>query len=134
MIAIPTQGEGGLEDSVGQHFGRVPTYTLIEPETRETMVIQNTSHHMGGRMQPPELLQNEGATILVCRGLGRRAIDLFNQYGIKVYIGAEGTVTDALKQYEKGQLTLASMDDACGMHAFRGQGQGRGDDCGKQHK
>ena len=29
-IAVPTMGEKGLEESIADHFGRCPTYTILD--------------------------------------------------------------------------------------------------------
>jgi len=117
-VGIPSMGEKGLEEQVGQHFGRVTHYTIIDLDTDEVTVVQNTSHHMGGMLQPPELLKKEGVNIMLCSGLGRRAISLFEQMGIEVYIGASGTVRDAIAAFTKGNLQQATMADGCQEHAF----------------
>ena len=118
-ICIPTIGDNGLDDHVGEHFGRVPTYTIVDLDTNEVKVIPNTSEHMGGQGYPPEIMAQEGVNVMVCRGLGRRAISMFNELGIDVYIGAFGTVKDAIDDFKKGKLQKAGMSDACGQHAFR---------------
>ena len=118
-ICIPTMGENGLDNLVGEHFGRVPTYTIVNLETNEVKVIPNTSEHAGGYGYPPEIMAREGVDAMVCRGLGRRAISMFEQLGIEVYIGASGTVKDAVEAFKKGTLKKASEDDACAKHAFR---------------
>ena len=118
-IAFPTLGNKGLDEQIGEHFGRVPTYTIIDLETKELRVVPNTSHHMGGQGYPPELLAREGVKVMICRGLGRRAISMFQDFGIEVYIGATGTVRDALDAFMRGELKNASISDACGEHAFR---------------
>jgi len=120
-ICIPTNGNNGLNDYVGEHFGRVQTYTIVNLETNEVKVIPNTSQHMGGQGYPPELMAKEGVNILVCRGLGRRAISMFVDFGIDVYIGAYGKVKDAIDAFKHGELKKAGIDDACGQHAFRDQ-------------
>jgi predicted Fe-Mo cluster-binding NifX family protein len=120
-ICIPTLGEEGLNNHVGEHFGRVPTYTIIDLDTNEVRVIPNTSEHMGGCGYPPEIMAREGVNILVCRGLGRRAITMFEEMGIEVYIGAFGTVKDAINDFKEGRLKKAGMSDACGQHAFQDQ-------------
>jgi len=120
-ICIPTNGDNGLNDNVGEHFGRVQTYTIVDLETNEVRVIPNTSHHLGGQGYPPEIMVKEGVNILVCRGLGRRAIGMFEEFGIDVYIGAYGTVRDAISAFKQGKLQKAGMNDACGRHAFRDQ-------------
>lgn len=124
-VGIPTNGEKGLQETVGEHFGRVPTYTIVDLEKNEVKVVPNASHHMGGRGYPPELLAKEGVSIMLCRGLGRRAISMFSDFGIEVYIGATGKVKDAIDSFKKGTLTKASEDDACKQHAFRDQGKHR---------
>ena len=122
-VGIPTNGDNGLDEEIGEHFGRVDTYTIIDLETNEVKIIPNTSNHMGGEGYPPELLKKEGITIMVCRGLGRRAITMFEEIGIDVYIGASGTVKDAVEAFKQGSLQKASEGDACGQHAFRDQHQ-----------
>ena len=120
-ICIPTMGDKGLEENVGEHFGRVPTYTIVNLENNEVKVIPNVSHHMGGQGYPPEIMSKEGVNIMVCRGLGRRAISMFDEMGIEVYIGASGKVKDAVNSFKQGKLQKAGADDACGQHAFRDQ-------------
>jgi len=120
-ICIPTIGKKGLDDSVGEHFGRVPTYTIINLETNEVKVVPNISHHMGGQGNPPDIMAREGVNAMVCQGLGRRAIAMFEELGIEVYIGASGTVQDAIAAFKEGKLQKAGESDACGKHAFRDQ-------------
>jgi predicted Fe-Mo cluster-binding NifX family protein len=118
-VCIPTIGEKGLDDSIGEHFGRVPTYTIVDLETDEVIVIPNTSHHMGGQGDPPEIMAKEGVNVMICQGLGRRAISLFESLCIEVYIGASGTVREAITMFQQGMLQKATLDNACGKHAFR---------------
>ena len=127
-VCIPTNSEKGLDDTVGEHFGRVPTYTIVDLEKNDVKVIPNTSNHMGGERNPPEILAEHGVNVMICQGLGRRAIAMFTDFGIDVYIGASGTVKDAIDAYKNGQLRKASEGDACSQHAFRGE-HGHGDHC-----
>lgn len=120
-ICIPTMGENGLNNLVGEHFGRVPTYTIVDLDTDDVKVIPNTSHHMGGQVDPPEIMAREGVNVMICQGLGRRAITMFEEFGIEVYIGASGTVKDAVTAFKQGRLQKANINDACGQHAFRDQ-------------
>ena len=117
-ICIPTEGDRGLDDDVGEHFGRVPTYTIIDSETDIVKIIQNTSEHMNGSGYPPEIMQQEGVDVMICQGLGKRAISMFEEFGINVYIGASGTVKNAVNAFKQGNLRKASQGDACGKHAF----------------
>ncbi|MCC7577272.1 MAG: NifB/NifX family molybdenum-iron cluster-binding protein [Methanomethylovorans sp.] len=115
-ICVPSMGETGLEDQVGQHFGKVLNYIMYDTENSEVSVIPNTSEHNGGVGLPPELMSQNGINIMLCGGLGRKAVAMFEQYGIEVYVGAQGTIQDALKAWETGRLQKATMDNACSSH------------------
>lgn len=123
-LCIPTMGQGGLEDMVGEHFGRVPTYTLVDTETGQVNAIENKTLHMGGAGYAPDLIAQHGAEAMLCGGLGRRAIMMFEDKGIMVYVGARGTVNDAINQWKSGELEMATDETACQLHAFRGEGHG----------
>ena len=118
-VCVPTAGPGGLDDQVGEHFGRVPTYTLYDVESDAVRIVGNTSEHAGGTGLPAELLTDLGIDVLLCRGLGRRAIGLLEQSGIEVCAGVSGTAREAIATWKAGGLTPASQADACERHAFR---------------
>jgi len=131
-IAIPTMGNKGLDEQVGQHFGRVPTYTIIDTETDKVEVFDNTSEHMGGVGLPAEILSKRGIHVLVCSGLGRRAIMLFDQFKIQVYIGAQGTARNAYEKWKNNELQpVNSVDDACQEHAYRSHDHEHDEGCQK---
>lgn len=118
-VCVPSAGPGGLDDLVGEHFGRVPTYTIYDTETGEVEILPNESEHMGGVGLPAEHLAQAGVDVVICSGLGRRAIDLLSQNGIEVCTGATGTVREAIQAWQEGRLGSA---DACERHMFHGHG------------
>lgn len=121
-LCIPTEGAGGLLDRVGEHFGRVPTYTLVDTETDAVRVVANSSEHAGGVGLPAEILADLGIDVLLCQGAGRRAIQILSQKGIQVCIGVSGSVSAAIDAWKTGGLTAAGESDACQQHAYHDQG------------
>ncbi len=117
-ICVPTAGRGGIDDNVGEHFGRVPTYTIYNTETGEVKTVDNTSEHMGGQGLPGEILGSLGIDVLLCSGLGRRALSLLDEQGIEVCTGVTGTVREAIDRWKNGNLSPASDADACQQHKF----------------
>lgn len=117
-ICVPTATSGGLNDLVGEHFGRVPTYTLFDTETRSADIISNTSEHAGGSGLPADILSNLGIDVLLCKGAGRRALEILGGNGIEVCIGVAGTAGEAVRAWETGSLASATSKDACQQHAF----------------
>ena len=115
-ICVPTMGNSGLDDAVCEHFGRAPTFTVVDMEKNTVKVLQNTSEHFGGMGYPPEMLSNEGVNVVLCSGLGPRAIRMFEEFGIEVYVGAFGTVRDAIQAWQQGLLREATDENACRQH------------------
>jgi len=115
-IAVPTEGRGGLGDFVSMHFGRAPAFTIYDTETKEVYIIPNRSEHFGGTGTPPEILANAGVDVVLCGNLGPKAIIAFERFGIRVYVGASGTVRDAINAFFNGMLQPASLDSACPDH------------------
>lgn len=56
---------------------------------------------------------------MLCSGLGPRAIMMFEEFGIEVYVGAQGTVKDTLDLWKNGKLQVATDELACKMHRHR---------------
>lgn len=123
-LCIPSNTKGGLEDQVGYHFGRVDNYTIFDDDKNEVEIIKNTSTHRGGTKLPAELLREHKVDIMICGGIGRRAIQLFEQFGVEIYVDAQGTVREAIEQYKNDQLRMATDKEACQQHKYRGEGQG----------
>lgn len=115
-ICVPTNGQGGMDDSVSAHFGRAPTYTIVDTETGQVKVVENRSDHMGGSGKPPEQVAGTGAEVVICSGLGPNAITMLSARGIASYTGATGTVKEALESYTHGRLTRATEETACKEH------------------
>ncbi|MFA5406576.1 MAG: NifB/NifX family molybdenum-iron cluster-binding protein [Candidatus Nanoarchaeia archaeon] len=107
-LVIPTNGA-----IVAEHFGHCKTYTFLDENGKLIEVIKNTSEHMGGVGLPPELMKAHDADILLCRGIGLRAIKLCNSLGIKVYIGQASTINELFNLWENNKLTEAGDEAAC---------------------
>ena len=117
-VCVPTATHGGLDDLVGEHFGRVPTYTIYDSDTGTVEIVDNTSEHAGGSGLPGEILSGLGIDVLLCSGLGRRAVGILTGNGIEVCVGVSGTAGEAIEAWKKGNLSKASEGDACEKHAF----------------
>lgn len=116
IIAIPTHGSNGLDDRVYEHFGKAPTFTLLNQETGGLTIIDNTSDHMGGTVSPPELLRSSGVGVVAVAHLGAKAADRCRELGITVLCGASGSVREAMKQVQGGLLSPPSPGTMCQHH------------------
>ena len=98
-IAIPSDG-----DQFAQHFGRCPEYNIFEIENDEIKnqkVISNPGHQPGFL---PKFLSEKGVDCIICRGMGRKAQDLFDENNIEVILGVSGNFEEKVNSYIKGEL------------------------------
>jgi len=99
-VAISTDGK-----AVSGHFGRCQSYTLVDIEDGKVVkrdLIANPGHQPGFI---PKFLHDLGVNCIIAGGMGARASDLFQDFGIDVVIGASGTVDDAIKSFLAGNLS-----------------------------
>lgn len=115
-VCIPTMGNGGMEEAVSQHFGRAQTFTLVDIDAGDVQVLQNVSEHMGGNGLPTDALKDKGIQVMIVGGLGPKAVQNFAEQCVEVFVGATGTVKDAIEDWRDGVLTKASFDNACKEH------------------
>ena len=111
-IGIPVDDKNDWDSAVGYHFGKVPFFAIWDEETDKLEIIDNTSSHRGGQKLPPEFLADK-CNVMICGGIGSRAIELFNGFGIRVFMGAEGTVKTTIEAYKKGLLKEVLPSEGC---------------------
>lgn len=110
-VAISVETKNGLDSAIAQHFGRCPYFAIIDLEEREVKDIQVIDNPFYGNHQPgevPAFINQQKANVMLSGGMGGRAIQFFQQYGIKAATGATGTVRQTLEQYLGGTLTEAA--------------------------
>ena len=109
-IAIPT-----CEGKLWQHFGKAPEVTFVtveNGEVKESVVMQAPEHEHGAM---PRFIAAQGATDVLCGGLGQGAVNMLNQLGIQVHGGAPTiAVEEVLSQYLGG--TIVYGDSSCHHH------------------
>jgi predicted Fe-Mo cluster-binding NifX family protein len=82
--AVPVDHNGMLD----AHFGHCKYFTLHEVEKNEITSTEMIPppHHEPGVL--PRWLADMGVTDVLAGGMGNRAIQLFNQHGVNVFVGA----------------------------------------------
>ncbi|MHA1628850.1 MAG: NifB/NifX family molybdenum-iron cluster-binding protein [Candidatus Heimdallarchaeota archaeon] len=113
IIAFPTIDANGEKSKISNHFGRAPYYVLYEKETKQFSVINNKSEHFGGGYKAPSLLEDNHVNVLICQGLGQRALQRFNESNVAVYLTTKTLVEEALRDFNDGKLTLCTESEAC---------------------
>jgi predicted Fe-Mo cluster-binding NifX family protein len=112
-IVIPTNSNEGLEDKIADHFGRCQTYTFLNEKGDLLNIIKNTSEHNGGDKSSPELMKDSEAKVLLCRGLGSKALNLCKEFDIDVFVYPAETVKEIFEYWKNNKLKSASVEDTC---------------------
>ena len=82
-ICIPTETNEGKAAKVYGHFGSAPYFTIYDADTNSVEVIDNLNqHHSHGLCHPMNALKGKGIDIVVCGGMGARAVQKLNEEGI----------------------------------------------------
>jgi predicted Fe-Mo cluster-binding NifX family protein len=109
-VAVSADDRNGLDSVVSPHFGRCPYFVLVDLDSCEVQEVMAVENPYYGRHQPgqvPKFIREQGADVMLTGGMGRRAIEFFEQYGIQAVTGASGTVRRSLEQYLGGALQSA---------------------------
>jgi predicted Fe-Mo cluster-binding NifX family protein len=106
-IAISTETNGGLDAPVAEHFGRCPFFAMVDLEGEHVQSVQVVPNPFFPRHEPgqvPAFVHSHGVDAMVTGGMGGRAAQFFEQYGIRPVTGASGTVREAVARFQRGEL------------------------------
>ena len=117
-IAVPSNGNGGLDATRSGHFGHCAVFTIIDVENGEikkVSTLQNQEHVQGGCMVPVNLLASHNVKALVVGGIGMRPLMGFKQAGINVYHDAQRPeIKPVVEDLIAGKLPEITDDQVCG--------------------
>ena len=109
------------QEMVTEHFGHCLNFNIYA--TEDGKIVKNDSvpnpGHKPGFL--PVFLHELGVNVIISGGMGGGAIDLFNEKGIEVIVGATGDARTAAELYLQGELQ--STGSVCHEHKHH-------DECG----
>jgi len=115
-IAVASEGK-----MVTEHFGHCEGFNIFDAENGKIVkseFILNPGHKPGFL---PNFLNDKGVNVIISGGMGGGAIDIFNEKGIEVIVGATGIAEAAVNSYLQGNLK--STGSVCHEHQHH-------DECG----
>lgn len=112
-VAVPMH-----EGKLSPHFGRCAEVALIDVDPQSKAILNSrtipTPPHEPGRF--PVWLRAQGADVVIAGGMGQRALQLLDQSGVTVIMGAPSEPADAVvTAWLHGRLTV--RDNACNHHS-----------------
>jgi predicted Fe-Mo cluster-binding NifX family protein len=105
-IAITANGKG-LEAQVDPRFGRCANFLVVETDTLDFEVIENTNASVGGGagIQSAQRMADLDVKAVLTGNCGPNAFRTLEAAGIEVVTGVGGTVQEAVDQHKAGSLT-----------------------------
>jgi len=117
-IAVPSNGQGGLDGTRAGHFGHCDVFTFIDVEDgkiKNVSTLANQEHVQGGCMVPVNLLAKHNVQALIVGGIGMRPLMGFKQVGIDVYHDAQcSEIKPVVEDLIAGRLQEIKNDQVCG--------------------
>ena len=127
MKICVSASSGNLDTNVDSRFGRCPYFVIVDSETMEFTAVSNDSTNAahGAGIQAAQTVANMGASVVITGNVGPNAFNVLSASGIKIVIGASGSIREAIENFKSGQLKEVS-NPTVGGHFGMGKGQGRG--------
>ena len=131
MKVCVTASAGGLDAPVDPRFGRCPYFIIVDSETMKFEVVPNTAAGAmaGAGIQAAQLVAGLGAEVVITGNVGPNAFQALSAAGVRIVVGAYGTVREVVEKYKRGELKEAggpTVGGHFGLGMGRGRGMGRG--------
>ncbi len=130
IVAVPSIGNGGLNELLSPRFGRCDSFTFISIENDKIKEVKTVHNNAAGAMggagiQAAQIVGNNGASDIIVGFLGPNAFQSLNALNLKIYQvpNEQLTVKQAIDLYMQGKLQLVSGSN---VGAHHGMGGGRG--------
>ena len=119
-IAVSSGGTD-LTADVDPRFGRCRNFLLVDTDTMEFKVVNNSggSASGGAGIAAAQQIAGEKAEAVITGHCGPNAFNTLKAAGINVITGVSGTVQDAISDYKTGKYAAADQPDV-GQHTGMG--------------
>jgi predicted Fe-Mo cluster-binding NifX family protein len=108
-VVVTSQGTE-LASKVDPRFGRAKYLLVVDAESDEMTChdnAQNLNAVQGAGIQAGRNVLDLGVGAVITGNVGPKAFATLQSGGIEVYIGAQGTVEEAVEAYKQGRLDRA---------------------------
>jgi len=105
-IAVTSTGKT-LDSQVDPRFGRTAYFVIVDTETMDFTVIENENIAAAGGagISSAKTIIDTGAQAVLTGNCGPNAERTLSAASIKLYVGATGTVAEAVELFKAGKLT-----------------------------
>lgn len=115
-VAVTSQGPD-LTSEVDLRFGRARFFIVVDTDTGESSAhdnAQNLDAVEGAGIQAARNVASLGVQAVITGNIGPKAFTTLQAANLKAYVGAIGSVTDAVEAFKAGQLECAGTPNVEG--------------------
>ena len=118
-VAVTSTGHG-YDSAIDSRFGRCAFFAVIGQDGAID-TVPNSARGLGngaGIQAAKEIIEMKVGTVIT-GDVGPNAFRVLEAAGIKVFVGAHGTVREVIGEYRSGRLKEATASTAPGHHGMR---------------
>jgi predicted Fe-Mo cluster-binding NifX family protein len=119
-IAVPTDGDGGLDAQRSAHFGHADSFTIVEIADGQIVsgeAMANPPHSQGGCGMTVTMLANAGVGTAIVVGMGGGPLAAMNANGMTpLFDDQSPTPRAAVEAFLSGRLAAFGNGNTCRGH------------------
>jgi predicted Fe-Mo cluster-binding NifX family protein len=108
-ILIAINNKEGENSILSEHFGHCPYFAIYESETKKLEIVNNNLDHSNSNLTPVDQTMKFKPGVVFSKGMGQRAIRLFNEKGVKIKTGNYNTVKEIINNLDN----LKELSSGC---------------------
>lgn len=107
-LLIPVNEDKGMDSTLSEHFGHAEVFAMYNTETKALSFVANDLNHHNAATTPVDQIMVHGPEAVFSLGIGRRAIDLFNERDVPLKTGPYKTVKEVVDNIDSLQVLAGS--------------------------
>jgi predicted Fe-Mo cluster-binding NifX family protein len=112
-LLIAIDENEGLISKLSSHFGRCPFFGIFETETKELTCVKNEIDHSIDNITPVDQIIHLKPEIIITKGIGPKAINLFKEKNILVKVTNYSTIQEVVDNLEQVKDSFLDETSSC---------------------
>ncbi|MFW5991043.1 MAG: NifB/NifX family molybdenum-iron cluster-binding protein [Candidatus Nanoarchaeia archaeon] len=109
-IFVPLLENNGVESKISTHFGHAPYFAIVTIGKEPKILENNLDHHDENKSPVRQIIDIANPDCVVAKGMGKRAIQLFEDNGIELKRAQKDTLQSVMDGFEN----LPKLTQSCG--------------------
>ena len=108
-LLIATNNNNGIYSKLSEHFGHCLYFAIYETNTKKLKFVENIIDHSNTALTPVAQIMKLNPNIVFSLGIGKRALNLFDEKGVIVKTGNFKTIKEIISNFNQ----LIDLTNGC---------------------